>query len=98
MLKKSIYPIFLLLVAFLLFSSSNATTIVSGIAIFLIGMVFMEDGFKLFGGGVVEKILSKSTSNVPKAVGTGFLITAIIQSSSLVSIIIISFLSAELIT
>ena len=98
MLKKSIYPLFLLFVAYVLFSSHDAKTIIAGIAIFLIGMTFMEDGFKLFSGGMLEKVLEKSTSSVPKAITTGFLATAIIQSSSLLTIIIISFLSAELIS
>ena len=98
MIRKYYYPAFLLLLAYLLFSSNDAKVIFAGIAIFLIGMVFMEDGFKLFSGGILEKVLEKSTNNVPKAIGTGFIATAIIQSSSLVSIIIISFLSAELIS
>ena len=98
MLKKSLYPLFLLSFAYFIFSSNDAKTIIAGIAIFLIGMVFMEDGFKLFSGGVLEKVLEKSTSTVPKAIGTGFIATAIVQSSSLISIIVISFLSAELIS
>ena len=98
MIKSYIYPLFLLLVAYILFSSNDAKTIIAGVAIFLIGMVFMEDGFKIFSGGLLEKVLEKSTSTVPKAIGTGFLATAIVQSSSLISIIIISFLSAELIS
>jgi phosphate:Na+ symporter len=98
LLKKSIYPLFLLAVAYVLFSSHDAKTIVAGIAVFLIGMVFMEDGFKLFSGGMLERVLEKSTNNVPKAIGTGFLATAIVQSSSLLTIIVISFLSAELIS
>ncbi len=98
MLRRYIYPLFLLAVAYLLFSSNDAKTIIAGIAIFLIGMVFMEDGFKLFSGGLLEKVLEKSTSSVPKAIGTGFLATAIVQSSSLLTIIVISFLSAELIS
>jgi phosphate:Na+ symporter len=61
-------------------------------------MAFMEEGFKLFSGGVLEKALQVSTDTLPKAIGTGFVATAIMQSSTLVSIIIISFLSAELIT
>ena len=97
-LKKSIYPLFLLAVAYVLFSSGDAKTIIAGIAVFLIGMVFMEDGFKLFSGGMLESVLKSSTSSVPRAIGTGFLATAIVQSSSLISIIVISFLSAELIT
>lgn len=98
MIKKIIYPIFLLAIAYVLFSSNDAKTITAGIAVFLIGMVFMEDGFKLFSGGILEKVLERSTNNVPKAIGTGFLATAIVQSSSLLTIIVISFLSAELIS
>ena len=98
MFRKAFYPLFLLLIAYLLFSSNDAKTIVAGIAIFLIGMVFMEDGFKLFSGGILEKVLEKSTKTVPKAVATGFFATAIVQSSSLLTIIVISFLSAELIS
>ncbi len=98
MLKKSIYPLFLLAVAYLLFSSHDAKIIIAGIAIFLIGMVFMEDGFKLFSGGMLERVLEKSTSNLPKSIATGFIATAIVQSSSLLTIIIISFLSAEMIS
>lgn len=97
-LKKSVYPLFLLAVAYILFSNHDIKIIIAGIAVFLIGMVFMEDGFKLFSGGILEKVLTKSTSNVPKAIGTGFLATAIVQSSSLLTIIVISFLSAELIS
>ncbi|MCD6432547.1 MAG: Na/Pi cotransporter family protein [Sulfurimonas sp.] len=98
LLKRLIYPIFLLTIAYILFSSHDAKTIIAGVAVFLVGMVFMEDGFKLFSGGMLEKVLEKSTSSLPKAIGTGFLATAIVQSSSLLTIIIISFLSAELIS
>ena len=97
-LKQYLYPLTLLGMAYLLFSSNDTKTIIAGIAVFLIGMVFMEDGFKLFSGGMLEKVLEKSTNSVPKAIGTGFLATAIVQSSSLLTIIVISFLSAELIT
>ena len=97
-LKKSIYPLFLLAIAYILFYSNDAKIIIAGIAVFLIGMVFMEDGFKLFSGGMLEKVLEKSTSSVPKAIGAGFIATAIVQSSSLLTIIVISFLSAELIS
>jgi phosphate:Na+ symporter len=96
--KKYLFPIFILALAYLLFSSDDAKLIIAGITIFLIGMVFMEDGFKLFSGGVIEKVLKKTTSSVPKAIGAGFVATAIVQSSSLLTIIVISFLSAELIS
>lgn len=97
MIKKILYPLLLLGFGYFLFASDDAKMIIAGVAIFLIGMVFMEDGFKLFSGGLLEKVLKKSTNTVPKAIGTGFVATAIVQSSSLISIIVISFLGAELI-
>lgn len=80
-----------------MFSNDHAKTIIAGIAIFLIGMHYLENGFKLFSGGALETMLEKFTGTTPKAIGTGFLATAVVQSSSLVTVIVISFLSAELI-
>lgn len=98
MFKKILVPVFLMLLAYLLVSSEDAKIIIAGIAIFLIGMVFMEDGFKLFSGGFLEKLIEKSTNNIPKAITTGFLATSVVQSSSLISVIVISFLGAGLIS
>ena len=99
---KSLFaPIIILLLLsalFLLGLYPDISMILGGIALFLIGMEYMEGGFKAFSGGMLEKVLQKSTNNTPKAITTGFLATAIVQSSSLISIIVISFLSAELIT
>lgn len=97
MLKKIITPLLFLVFAWFVVTSNDAKTIIAGIAIFLIGMHYMENGFKLFSGGALEIALEKFTSTTPKAIGTGFLTTSIVQSSSLVSVIVISFLSAELI-
>jgi phosphate:Na+ symporter len=58
----------------------------------------LEDGFKLFSGGFLERVLEKATGSVAKSVGFGILTTTIMQSSSLVSVIAISFLSAGLIS
>lgn len=101
MYKSLFVPIVILLLwgaLFLLGLYPDISTILGGIALFLIGMEYMEAGFKAFSGGLLEKVLEKSTNNTPKAIVTGFLSTAIAQSSSLISIIMISFLSAELIT
>ena len=99
---KSLFaPIILLLLLSALFFLGlypDISMIFGGIALFLIGMEYMEGGFKAFSGGILESVLKKSTNNTPKAISTGFLATAIVQSSSLISIIIISFLTAELIT
>lgn len=61
-------------------------------------MYFMEDGFKLFSGSVLENILQRFTSNLFKSITTGFFATTLVQSSSLISVIVISFLSVELLT
>ena len=94
--KRYLYQGFMLVLAYIVFSSDDYKIIIGGIAIFLIGMIFMDDGFKLFSGGALEKLLAKSTKTLPRSIGTGFVATSIMQSSSLVSIIIISFLSAGL--
>jgi len=99
--KKLIMPIILsiLLVALVLLGIyPNISMILGGIAIFLIGMEYMENGFKTFSGGMLEQVLEKFTNTTPKAITTGFIATSIVQSSSLLSVIVISFLTAELIT
>jgi len=99
---KSLFtPIVILLLSgslFLLGIYPDISTILGGVALFLIGMEYMEGGFKAFSGGLLERVLEKFTNNTLKAIGTGFFTTALVQSSSLISIIIISFLSAELIS
>ncbi len=97
MFKKIIVPLIFLFFFWFIIANEDAKTIIAGIAIFLIGMHYMENGFKLFSGGALETALERFTSTTPKAIGTGFLATAVVQSSSLVSVIVISFLSAELI-
>jgi phosphate:Na+ symporter len=97
-MKKYLAYILLILLCYLLYVNQDSKYIVAGVGIFIIGMHFMEDGFKLFSGGVLEKIISKSTDNIPKSIGLGVVATAILQSSSLISIIVISFLSAKLIS
>lgn len=97
MLKKLLLPVILLIVIYFVTTIEQLKIIIAGVAIFLLGMGFMEDGFKYFSGGVFEKIIEKFTNNTPKAITTGFVLTTLVQSSSLISIIIISFLSAELI-
>jgi phosphate:Na+ symporter len=97
-MKKYLAYILLVFLAYLLYINQDSKYIVAGVGIFIIGMYFMEEGFKLFSGGVLEKVISKSTDNIPKSIGLGVVATAILQSSSLISIIVISFLSAKLIS
>ncbi len=61
-------------------------------------MLMLEDGFKLFGGGTLERVLERATGSTPRAMSFGIVSTTLLQSSSLVSVITISFLSAGLIS
>jgi len=70
--------------------------IAAGVSIFLFGMLSLEQGFKAFTGGVLERILQKTTDTAWKSFGFGFVSAALMQSSGLVSVITISFLSAGL--
>ncbi len=61
-------------------------------------MLFLEDGFKAFTGGMLEKMLRKTTDKTWKSLLFGIVSTTVMQSSSLVSVITISFISAGLVT
>ncbi|MFB1033299.1 MAG: Na/Pi symporter, partial [Aliarcobacter cryaerophilus] len=54
--------------------------------------------FKQLSGGILEKLLEKFTSNTLYAILTGFLSTSVVQSSTIITLIVVSFLSAELLT
>ncbi len=97
MFKKILLPTILLILGYGFWISENFKEIAAGVAIFLFGMIALEEGFKTFSGGVLEKILKKSTSNLAKSITFGFISTTLMQSSSLVSVLTISFLGAGLI-
>ena len=98
MIKKSVFIGLLAALAVLLYLYANFKTIAAGIAILLFGMVLLEEGFKSFTKGPLQNILKKATDKLYKSITAGAFVTAIIQSSSLVSVIAISFISAGLIS
>ncbi len=97
MLRKIFLPSILVILAYGFWVSPNFEEISAGVAIFLFGMLSLEEGFKAFSGGTLERILQKSTDKLYKSIGFGFITTAIMQSSSLVSVLTISFIGAGLI-
>jgi len=97
MLRKIFLPTIFIVLTYGFWISPDFKEISAGIAIFLFGMLSLEDGFKAFSGGLLEKILEKSTDKLYKSIGFGILTTTIMQSSSLVSVLTISFLGAGLI-
>lgn len=97
MAKKIILFILFALLIWGFSESSEFKTISAGVAIFLLGMLSLEQGFKAFSGGVLENFLKKTTDTTWKSLSFGIVSTTLMQSSSLVSVITISFLSAGLI-
>lgn len=97
MLRKILLPLIFLLLAYGFWVSPDFKEIAAGVSIFLFGMLSLEEGFKVFTGGVLERLLKKTTNKKWKSLGFGMVATSIMQSSSLVSVITISFLSAGLI-
>jgi phosphate:Na+ symporter len=98
MLRKILLPTILLILGFGFWVSTDFKTIAAGVAIFLFGMLSLEEGFRAFTGGALEKLLRRTTSSTFHSLGFGIVSTTVMQSSSLVSVITISFLSAGLIT
>lgn len=97
MLRHILLPTMFVILGFGFWTSPDFKEIAAGVAIFLFGMLFLEEGFKAFTGGLLEKILKRTTDRFWKALSFGVVSTTIMQSSSLVSVITISFLSAGLI-
>lgn len=87
----------LVLLGMLLFTHPTAKEISAGVAILLFGMIMLEEGFHSLFSGPLQALLKRSTDKLYKSLGLGFFSTAILQSSSLISVIAISFVSAGLI-
>jgi len=96
-IRKIVLPSILLVLAYGFWVSPDFKEISAGVAIFLFGMLSLEEGFKAFTGGVLERLLQKTTRGLWRSLSFGLVSTTLMQSSSLVSVITISFLSAGLI-
>lgn len=72
----------------------SAIAFLGGLAFFLYGMSMLGDGLSRASGGKMEKILEKLTSNRIKAVLLGAGVTAVIQSSSATTVMVVGFVNA----
>jgi len=70
--------------------------IAGGLGLFLLGMSLMTDGLKLAAGAALHRILSGATRTRAHALGSGMLVTALVQSSSAVTVATIGFINAGL--
>ncbi|MCI6995308.1 MAG: Na/Pi cotransporter family protein [Eubacterium sp.] len=69
-------------------------TMIGGLAMFLYGMHIMGDGLAKVSGGKLERILENLTSNPVKAVLLGAGVTAVIQSSSATTVMVVGFVNS----
>lgn len=69
-------------------------SLLGGLALFLFGMDTMGDGLVKLSGGKLEKILERLTTNRLAALFTGVAVTAIIQSSSATTVMVVGFVNS----
>jgi phosphate:Na+ symporter len=72
--------------------------LLGGLALFLYGMQMMSDGLEAAAGERLKLILEKLTSNRFMGVLVGAIITAIIQSSSATTVMVVGFVNAKMMT
>ena len=96
-MRRILLPTILLLLAIGFWVSAAVTEIAAGVALFLFGMICLETGFRTLGGGLLEAWLRRSTRRLWQSIAFGLVSTALVQSSHLVSLVAISFVSAGMI-
>ena len=73
---------------------ANTISLLGGLAFFLFGMSLLGEGLKRVAGSKMEIILEKLTSNVFKSIFLGALVTAVIQSSSATTVMVVGFVNS----
>jgi len=74
----------------------NCFSLIGSLGLFLFGMKTMSEGLEKFAGARLRNILAAMTRNRVMGVLTGILITALIQSSSATTVMVVSFVNAGL--
>ena len=76
----------------------NVLSVLGGLAMFLFGMALMSEGLQKSAGDRLRSFMAKMTSNAPKRIFTGTIVTCLVQSSSATTIMVVSFVNAGLLT
>ena len=79
-------------------SFTNVLTLLGGLALFLYGMQMMSSGLEAVAGNKMKKVLEKLSSNRFVGVGVGAGVTAVIQSSSATTVMIVGFVNSKMLT
>lgn len=77
---------------------TDVLALLGGLALFLYGMQMMSTGLEAAVGNRMKSILEKLTSNRVKGVLVGAAITAVIQSSSATTVMVVGFVNSGLMT
>ena len=80
------------------YSFFDVLRLIGSLGLFLYGMKIMSEGLQKFAGDSLRRILTAMTTNRVTGVLTGVLITALIQSSSATTVMVVSFVNAGLLT
>ena len=95
--RQAWLPALLLVLLGLMIWRTELATLAAGVGLFVLGIGRLEEGFRAFSGGALERWLKWSTSGLWKSLLVGVVSTALVQSSTLVTLLGIAFLSAGLI-
>lgn len=79
-------------------TATNILSLLGGLALFLYGMQMMGNGLEAAAGDRLKQILEKLTSNRFLGVIVGALVTAVIQSSSATTVMVVGFVNAQMMT
>ena len=74
--------------------ATNVISLLGGVAMFLFGMSVMGDSLKKVAGSKMEMILYKLAGNPVKGILLGTGVTAVIQSSSATSVMVVGFVNS----
>lgn len=74
------------------------SALLGGIGLFLIGMHMMTEGLKLAAGRALEGLLERGTATAPRGLAAGMTITALVQSSTAVTVASIGFVNTGLLS
>ena len=73
-------------------------TVFGGLGLFLLGMKHLSEGLQATAGGGLRKFMAHATSHRLVGVGTGVVSTMIVQSSSIITVMLVGFVSTALLT
>ena len=72
--------------------------LIGGLGLFLLGMKHLSEGLQATAGGGLRKFMAKATSHRIVGIGSGIISTIIVQSSSIITVMLVGFVSTALMT